>query len=232
MTLRAPGAPFAPSFPIRSIDDVRRLEQTPLEQALTVRSTYEIFRNSARAFGAKTALTFLRSADPADTPIRWSYAELLAGIHQTANLLHALGVGPHDAVAVLLPGCLEYHLALWGGEAAAIVQPLNPLLSDEKLVSLMNVARARVLIAYGSDNESGIWSKALRIRDQVLSLAALLRVAPHDEPASAAAALPDGVIDFGALRAAQPDDHLVSGREIASSDIAAYFHTGGTTGAP
>ena len=106
---------------------------------------------------------------------------MLKGIHQTANLLHRLGVQANDAVAILLPGCLEYHLALWGGEAAAIVQPLNPLLSDEKLVSLMNTARAKVLIAYGSDDESQMWSKALRIRGQVTTLTHVLRVAPHHE---------------------------------------------------
>ncbi len=225
-------SPFSAPFPIRSIEDIRRLEQTPLDEAVTVRSTYEIFRNSAQAFGDKTALSFLRSGDPADTPIRWSYAELLRGIHQTANLLHALGVVPSDAVAVLLPGCLEYHLALWGGEAAAIVQPLNPLLSDEKLVSLMRTAGAKVLIAYGSDAESGIWSKAMRIRTEVPSLQVVLRVAPHDEPAGAGVELPQGVLDFAAERGAQVDDRLLSGREIAPQDIAAYFHTGGTTGAP
>jgi fatty-acyl-CoA synthase len=224
--------PFTPAFPIRSLADVRRLEAVPLAEALTVRSTYEIFRNSAQAFGDKTALTFLRTGDPADEPIRWSYAQLLAGIHQTANLLHRLGVGPHDAVAVLLPGCLEYHLALWGGEAAGIVQPLNPLLTDEKLVSLMTAGRAKVLIAYGSDDESGMWSKALRLRTQVPTLATLLRVAPHDEAPGHASALPAGVADFAALRALEPDDRLVSGRDIAPQDIAAYFHTGGTTGAP
>ncbi|MBT2322058.1 acyl-CoA synthetase [Variovorax paradoxus] len=225
-------APFSPSFPIHSIEDVRRLEETPLSEALTVRSTHEIFRNAAAAFGDRTALTFLRTADPADEPIRWSYAELLAGIHQTANMLHALGVGPDDAVAVLLPGCLEYHLALWGGEAAGIVQPLNPLLSDEKLVSLMTAGRAKVLIAYGSDEESGMWSKAMRLRGQVPTLTTVLRVAPHDEPVGAAGALPEGVADFNALCARVPADRLESGRDIAPSDIAAYFHTGGTTGAP
>jgi fatty-acyl-CoA synthase len=225
-------APFAPAFPIRSLDDIRRLEEVPLEQALTVRSTYEIFRNSAQAFGGKTALTFLRTGNPADEPIRWSYAQLLAGIHQTANLLHKLGVGPQDAVAVLLPGCLDYHLALWGGEAAGIAQPLNPLLTDEKLVSLMIAGRAKVLIAYGSDDESGIWSKALRLRGQVPTLTTVLRVAPHDESSSNAPALPDGVVDFNALRTLEPANRLVSGRKIAPTDIAAYFHTGGTTGAP
>src|SRR5438552_861797 len=138
--MRPSGQPFAASFPVRSIDDVRRLEERPLEQALTTRSTYEIVCNSARAFGDKTALTFLRSGDPAVEPIRWSFAQLLAGIHQTANLLHRLGVTAQDAVAALLPGCLEYQLALWGGEAAGIVQPLNPLLTEEKLASLMRTA--------------------------------------------------------------------------------------------
>lgn len=226
------GAPFRPAFPVRSLADIHKLEETPLAQALTVRSTYEIFRNAGAAFGSKTALTFLRTGNPADEPIRWSYAELLARIHQTANLLHTLGVGPDDAVAVLLPGCLEYHLALWGGEAAGIVQPLNPLLTDEKLVALMTAGRAKVLIAYGSDSESGMWSKALRLRGQVPTLTTVLRVAPHDEASGAAGALPDGVAEFDVLRAAQPSDRLVSGRDIAPTDIAAYFHTGGTTGAP
>ncbi|MBW8719906.1 MAG: acyl-CoA synthetase [Variovorax paradoxus] len=226
------GAPFRPTLPVRSLADIRRLEETPLEEALTVRSTYEIFRNAGAAFGGKTALTFLRTGNPADAPIRWSYAELLARIHQTANMLHALGVGPQDAVAVLLPGCLQYHLALWGGEAAGIVQPLNPLLTDEKLVALMTAGRAKVLIAYGSDSESGMWSKAMRLRGQVPTLTTVLRVAPHDEAPGAAGALPEGVADFDVLRSAQPSDRLVSGRDIAPSDIAAYFHTGGTTGAP
>jgi len=223
---------FRPAFPVRSLEDVCRLEEAPLSQAVTVRSTYEIFRNSAAAFGDKTALTFLRTADPAAEPIRWSYAQLLAGIHQTANLLHELGVGPQDAVAVLLPGCLEYHLALWGGEAAGIVQPLNPLLGDEKLVSLMNASRAKVLIAYGAEEDSGIWSKAMRLRPQVPTLTTVLRVAPHDERANGARQLPPGVLDFNALRLLEPANRLLSGRVIAPTDIAAYFHTGGTTGAP
>jgi len=222
--------PFAPSFPIRSEADVRRLEETPLERAIAPRSTYDIFRSSALAFGNKTALTFLHSANPEDTPTRWSYAELLAGIHQTANLLYRLGMQPGDAIGVLLPGCLHYHLALWGGEAAGIVQPLNPLLSEEKLVALLNAGKAKVLIAWGSDEEAGIWSKALRVRTQVPTLRALLRVAPFGDMTAPASA--DGVLNFDELRRQEVDDRLVSGRSIAPGDIAAYFHTGGTTGAP
>ena len=226
--------PFVPQGPVRSLSDIRQLEATPLEQAVTVRSTYEIFESSAQAFGDKTALTFLRSGDPQDEPIRWSYRKLFAGINQAANLFHTLGVKPGDAVAALLPGCLEYHLVLWGGEAAGIVQPLNPLLALDKLAELIRAADAKVLVAYGGEDDAQYWSKAMELRRRIAGLK-VLRVAPHDEPRPHdEITLPkhDGDGDFQDLLARQPADHLVSGRDIKPDDIAAYFHTGGTTGAP
>ena len=225
--------PFAPLRRVLTPSDVRALEATPRAEAIRPQSTYELIRNSAHAFGSKTALTFLPSAELGATAVRWSYSELLARVHQTANALHRLGLQPNEAVAVLLPGCLEYHLALWGGAAAGIVQPLNPLLSDEKIASLMNAAQARVLIAWGdeaAEGEAGMWAKAQRVRGLVSTLHTVLRVATHGE--TECPALSEGNADFHALIAAEPDDHLVSGRRIASTDIAAYFHTGGTTGAP
>ncbi len=228
--------PFAPLRRVHTPSDVRALEATPLAEAIRPPSTYALIRNSAHAFGDKTALTFLPSAEPGSPTVRWSYAQLLAHVHQTANALHRLGLQAGDAVAVLLPGCLEYHLALWGGAAAGIVQPLNPLLSDEKLASLMNAAKARVLIAWGDEtteghNEpGGLWAKAQRVRGLVPTLHTVLRVIPFGE--LPAAELPAGCADFHALIAAEPEDRLVSDRHIAPTDIAAYFHTGGTTGAP
>ena len=223
-------AAFAAQRQVRSMADVRALEAGPLERTVTARSTYEILRNAARSFGDRVALTFLPSAEPDATPIRWSFAELLARVHQTANALHALGVGPQDAVAALLPGCLEYQLAHWGGAAAGIVQPLNPLLTLDKLAALMNAAGAKVLIAWGADEDAAYWTKAMALRERVPSLRHMLRVAPLGE--TAPPALPGGISDFAHQLAAQPDTHLVSGRDILPSDIAAYFHTGGTTGAP
>ena len=250
--MRSSSAPFAPSFPIRCLADVRRLEQVPLEQALPVASTYEILRNSAQAFGAKTALTFLPTADLDATPARWSYAQLLAGVHRTANLLHRLGVQPHDAVAVMLPGGLEYHLALWGGEAAGIVQPLNPLLTQEKLAALMNAARAKVLMAWGAEEETGIWAKAMGLRERVPSLKAVLRVmpgaaAPHPSPLPASgerepltstspspAWAGEGrgeggtvpILDFTTHLNQEPADRLISNRTIAPHDIASHQRQG------
>jgi fatty-acyl-CoA synthase len=117
----------------------------------------------------------------------------------------------------MLPGCYEYHLLLWGGAAAGIVQPLNPMLTEEKLAALMNASGAKVLVAWG---EGDAWAKAQRVKALVPTLAHLLRVGG------------EGAGDFAALVAQQPGEGLASGRDIAPEDIAAYFHTGGTTGSP
>jgi len=220
------------SSPVQSLADIQRIETTPLAKAVPWASTYDLIRASAQAHAEQPALTFLHTGQPGGKSTTWTYRILLQGIHQTANSLHQLGVGPDDAVGVLLPGGLAYHLALWGGEAAGIVQPLNPLLSDEKLLSLLRASNAKVLIAHGAEDDSQLRAKALRLQTQLPSLKAVLLVHPDGGPLPEGDALPAGAQDFHALRAMQETDHLVSQRIFQPTDIAAYFHTGGTTGAP
>ena len=88
-------------------------------------------------------------------------------------------MGSQDVVAILLPGGLAYHLALWGGEAAGIVQPLNPLLSEEKLLSLLQASQAKVLIAHGIEDDSQMRDKALRLQAQLPHLKTVLLVHPE-----------------------------------------------------
>jgi len=220
------------SSPVQSLADIHRIEATPLAEAMPWTSTYDLIRASAQVHAERPALTFLHTGQPGGKSTTWTYRSLLQGIHQTANLLHQLGLGPQDAVGVLLPGCLAYHLALWGGEAAGIVQPLNPLLSDEKLLSLLQASNAKVLIAHGAEDDSQLRAKALRLQTQLPSLKTVLLVHPDGGPLPEGDALPAGAQDFHALRATQVADHLVSERIFQPTDIAAYFHTGGTTGAP
>jgi fatty-acyl-CoA synthase len=220
------------SSPVQSLADIHRIEATPLAEAIPWASTYDLIRASALVHADRLALTYLYTGEPGGKSTTWTYRSLLQGIHQTANLLHQLGVGPQDAVGVLLPGGLAYHLALWGGEAAGIVQPLNPLLSDEKLLSLLRASNAKVLIAHGAADDSQLRAKALRLQTQLPSLKTVLLVNPDGGPLPDGDALPAGVQDFHALRATQVAEHLVSQRVFQPTDIAAYFHTGGTTGAP
>ena len=220
------------SYPVQSLADIYRIEATPLADAMPWASTYDLIHTSAQVHASQPALSFLHTGQPGGASTTWTYRSLLQGIHQTANLLHHLGVGPQDPVGVLLPGGLAYHLALWGGEAAGIVQPLNPLLSEEKLLSLLQASQAKVLIAHGVEDDSRLRAKALRLQTQLPSLKTVLLVQPDGGPLQDGNALPAGAHDFHALRRSQVADHLVSQRVFQPEDIAAYFHTGGTTGAP
>jgi fatty-acyl-CoA synthase len=220
------------SSPAQSLLDIRQIEQTPLAQAMPWASTYDMIREAALACADRPALTMLHTGQVGGTSTTWTYRDLLQGIHQTANLLFTLGLRSTDVVAVLLPGGMAYHLALWGGEAAGIVQPLNPLLSEDKLVSLLQASGAQVLIAHGVDDDSQLRSKALRLQALCPALKTVLLVHPEGGPLPATDALPAGVQDFHASRAVQVSDRLISQRVFQPQDIAAYFHTGGTTGAP
>ena len=201
--------PVITPSPVRCGADLQRLEQTPLAHAVPWASTYNLIRDTVHAYPDRTALTFLHTGQPDSPATRWTYRMLLEGMHQT-----------------------DYHLALWGGEAAGIVQPLNPMLSDDKLLSLLRASGARVLIAQGDDDESGMRAKALHLKTLMPELTTLLLVTADGGPLQMASPWPDGVLDFHALRATQPADRLLSQRHFAATDIAAYFHTGGTTGAP
>ena len=218
------------SSPVQALADIHQIEATPLATAMPWASTYDLIRASANAHANQPALTFLATGEPGGPATCWTYRALLQGIHQTANLLHSLSIGSQDVVAILLPSGLAYHLALWGGEAAGIVQPLNPLLSEEKLLSLLQASQAKVLIAHGVEEDSQLRDKALRLQAQLPHLKTVLLVHPVGVPLTND--LPPGTHDFHDLRQQQIDDRLLSARVFQSSDIAAYFHTGGTTGAP
>ncbi len=219
---------FYPIRPIRGLADIEAIEKTPLDVLIQPQSTYALFEASARGHGAGAALTFLKTADVDADAERYTYAQLLRKINQAANALHSLGLDSQDTVGIMLPGCPEYHFALWGGEAAGIVQPINPLLTAEKISSLLSTTRAKVLIAWADHDDAGIWRK-------VAKLAAGIE---HVLYVSHAGATPDAtgirasVQSFAELIARQPADRLLSGRVIQPSDVAAYFHTGGTTGSP
>jgi fatty-acyl-CoA synthase len=208
---------------IRGIADVEAIERVPLEKRLTAGSTYELFRQTAAAQGDRLALRYLPTGALDDTPIDVTHRELFARITRTANLFHSLKIAPGKAVAYLLPNLLETHDVLWGGEAAGIVTGINYFLEAEHIAGILNASGAEVLVAYSGD-DFPIWPKVPAIRAQVPRLKTILHVGP---PRSEIAAL-----DFAVERDRQPGDHLLSGRRFDPQDVAAYFHTGGTTGVP
>ena len=212
------------SLPLATLADIEAIERVPLTERLTCASTYEMLGRAARDFSPRTALIFLPTGSVDDEAVTITYGELFGRVNQAANMFADLGVRATDTVSYLLPNLPQTHYTIWGGQAAGIVNAVNPFLEVAQIAEIMNAAEARVLVAQGPAPGSDIWDKAMALRALVPGLETILQVG--GPPAA------DGVLDFDDMLPTYPDDRLVSGRQIAPGDIAAYFHTGGTTGSP
>jgi fatty-acyl-CoA synthase len=212
-----------PSFATE--DDVRAFEQVPYRDRIAAESTYDAIKLAAARYPDAPAIQFLANADPADVPDVITYRDFVARLTQAANMFHALGVGPNDVVSFLLPLLPEALLTLFGAEAAGIANPVNPLLEPHQIAEILKAAHTRVLVALGPLPGTDIWQKVAKVRGQLEQLKAIVTLHGPSDPVNAVHAFSD-------LIKQQPSDHLVSGRRISGNDIAAYFHTGGTTGTP
>ncbi len=210
---------------IRNLQDIEAIEQTPLEDWIKVRNTYEMILQGAHGHEEKPAIFFFLRGEDYASPVVVTYRQLVGRIHQTANMLRDFGFGPNDVATMLLPNVPQAHFAIWGTEAAGIINPINPLLEPKAIANIMNAAKAKVLFALGPVPGTDIWQKVEAIRKEVPTLEAIFQVmGPGDEA--------NGVYSYDEVVGKYDPTKLESGREIAPDEIAAYFHTGGTTGTP
>ncbi|MBW2142519.1 MAG: acyl-CoA synthetase [Deltaproteobacteria bacterium] len=171
------------------------------------------------------AISLILNGESYDKPVQVTYRDFLAQVTRAANLFHDLGIGPQDVISYLLPAVPQTHYILWGGEAAGIVNPINPLLEPSTIVEICQAAGTKVLVALGEFPGSDIWEKVIKIREQLPNLKAIIRVmGPSDEK--------DGIYGFDEVLARYNGEKLDSGRVIDPQDIASMYHTGGTTGTP
>ena len=154
-------------------------------------------------------------------------------MHRYANVFHALGVRRTDGVALLAPNCDELVTATLAAELAGIAAPINSGLSREHIAELLRRSGARVLVAAGPDLAPEVWESARELAVEA-GMEALLALSPTGVGPAEAELLPiDGVrvAHLSALAAEQPHDAFV-GEPPSATDLAALFHTGGTTGTP
>jgi len=91
--------------------------------------------------------------------------------------------------------------------------------------ALINAARAKVVVVLGPTSGYEIWEKFQTIRGELPAGVRVLTVQmPGDRQ------LPD--IDVELLASRQPGDKLAFSRKSGPDDVAAYIHSGGTTGSP
>src|SRR5262245_38469492 len=214
-----------PEYGVGNLADIARLEsEMTLEQRLPERSILDVFVDSAARQPDRTALTMIMTGAPDEKPRRVSYSELLGLVRRAANLFASIG-GARPGVAYMLPSLVEAPAKMWGAETSGYAVPINFLLQPDHIAGLLQASGARILVALGPHPVLDIWQKALALRAQMPGLQ-LLRVAPPGTPTE------DGVLDFHGALMTQPDARLVFSEQGRDDDVAAYFHTGGTTGMP
>lgn len=220
-----PCMPSVNGFPLRNLADIEKFEtEKAFEQRCSARSIYDLFAQSAARYPDQTALTMIMTGEAGETPRRVSYHELLDRITRAANLFHDIA-GPRPGVAFMLPNLIETHVTLWGAETAGYAVPINFLQKAEHIAELVRAAGARVLVALGPDPQLDIWDKATEVAS-LLPEIKLVQVSAPD------VRVPAGAIGFAAALEQHNGSRLDFGAAGKDDDVAAYFHTGGTTGTP
>jgi len=206
------------------------------------KTTYEMLSQTAAKFPSRNAVTFQLFSGPQDKDETYTWSELRSKTAQSANLFRSLGVGENDVVAYILPCCNEAVVTYLGGQVAGIVNPINPLLEPEQIGAILNETGAKVVVTLRAFPKSDLAQKVGEAVKMAPGVTTILEVDLHryltglkklivplvrpKNPVSHHAK----VVNFNEEIAKQPTDLA-----FADSDgdrVAAYFHTGGTTGMP
>lgn len=213
--------------------DLAAIEAVPLADRGLPGTTYDLLVRAAGLWPDRVALSVLKDGDRWEQPSERTFAELLADVHRYANVFHSLGVRRTDGVALLAPNCDELITATLAAELAGIAAPINGGLSGEHIVELLRRSGARVLVAAGPDLAPEVWDQARNLALEA-GIEALLALGPTGGSAAEGQLFPiDGVLvgHLSEVAAEQPHDRFV-GDPPSATDLAAVFHTGGTTGTP
>jgi fatty-acyl-CoA synthase len=197
-------------------------------------STYELLASAARTWPDAVATQWI--PDPADYARcqAWTYADLAGTVTRIANGLARLGIQREDAVTLCGPNCSGLLAATLAAQAAGIAAPVSPALGADRIAGLIGRTGSPVLIAAGPEADPGLWQRLTAVARQagmraVIALrpdgAAGVPPALHGEPGMTAMYLEE-VAD------GQPAGSLAGIRPPGATDLAAFVHTGGTTGAP
>ncbi len=227
-----------------TLADLKAVEAEAAWDARDVPRTIHAFLSAARAdHGSRPAISYqlLSAPDAARVTLTWD--QLHGRVTQAANLFRSLGVGPKDVVAYVMPNAMETAITLLGGAVAGIVNPINPLLEAEQISAILRETKAKVVVTLRPFPKTDLAQKvheavkfAPDVRtvlevDLLTYLTGLKKlIVPLIRPKMPVHHKAD-VKSFHAELARQPADRLTFA-DPPEDRVAAYFHTGGTTGMP
>ena len=227
----------------RTRQDVKAIEaEMPWADRDIGRTMHEFLSRAAKSHGPRPAVTFQLTAGAKDRAQTLTWDGLLDHVTQAANLLRALGVGPQDVVAYVLPNALETVVTLLAGAVAGIVCPINPLLDPVHIAALLRETKAKVVVTLKPFPRTDLAQKVAQAVAEAPGVATVLEVdlapyLPFPKSLIAGAMRPKTtarhtakVMGFAAAVARQ--SKILTFADPPADRVAAYFHTGGTTGLP
>ncbi|MBS9718830.1 acyl-CoA synthetase [Pseudohalocynthiibacter aestuariivivens] len=203
---------------------------------------YQFVTNARDKYGARNAVSYQITSGPNDKAETLTWNQLHSKTVQAANLFRSLGIGENDVVAYLLPNAVETVQSLLGGGIAGIVNPINPLLEPEQIAAILRETEVKVLVTLKAFPKTDVPQKAAEALamapnvETVLEVDLLRYLSP---PKSWIVPLirPKNPVKHKArilnFNAEVEKQNTTLDFEDKSEDrVAAYFHTGGTTGMP
>ena len=186
-----------------------------------------MFARATRKGGRRVALEFFGATT--------SYRELADQVDRAAAGLAALGVGPGDRVAIILPNCPQHVVAFYAVlRLGAVVVEHNPLYTAGELATMFADHGARVAIAWDvavpklPAIEHIVAVNLLEAFPTVKRLALHLPVPKLAETRKRLHAKAPGTTPWKQLVAHKP---IRNWAEPTASDLAVVQYTSGTTGA-
>ena len=227
-----------------SLGDIKAIEaESPWADRNVAQSIYDFLSRTRAAHGTRPAISYQLLSGPKDPAQTLTWNDLHARVTQAANLFRSLGVGETDVVAYVLPNCLETAVTLLAGATAGIVNPVNPLLEAEQISAILRETRAKVVVTLRAFPKTDVPQKvaeAVRHAPSVKTVLEVDLVSYLTPPKSWIVPLvrpknhlrhSANVLNFATEVARQPADRLTFA-DRTTDHVAAYFHTGGTTGMP
>lgn len=215
-----------------SPDDLAAIEQVPLADRMLPGTTYELLRHAAATRPEGTALVVLPDAARWTAPIERTFAELLEDVHRVANLLVERGIGRHDVVTLLAPNCAELIPAILGAQLAGIAAPVNQALAPEHVAQLVERSGSRTVIVASPDLDQTSWDTVTTLVAEGRVDTVLVVNATGADGSAHDLSLDGATVEHLAEAAAPQLADRFLGVPPVGPDIAALFHTGGTTGLP
>lgn len=212
--------------------DLTDVESVPLEQRGLPDSTFEIVERAASLWPDATAVTVLPDAARWEDGASHTFGELAAGIRRTANFLRSVGVQRDSVVALLSPNCAGLITATLAAQLAGIAAPINSGLSVEQVTELVSRSGARTVISAAPEFDTASWDLAKALAEGGLVDCIFLLSSAGTAELAPVPTLAGVTVGYLAVMASGFDGAAFGGEPPLPGDLAAIFHTGGTTGTP